>query len=733
MGALRFPLLLLVAALVAAPRAARAQQVRELELTPRAVTMAVAERREVLASAYDARGDIVTTVSYRWVTSDPRVVRVEPDPGAPGVAYLIALAPGVATVDVIVGDRVRSATVQVTGAAGAVPVGTGTATQLHIEPTTVYLLPTEDIELRVVFLKEDGSPAAPVAVAWESFRPEVATVASGGRVVGIAPGQGAIEARGPGGLSSRVPVFVQSTEWAFALPELTLAVGTSDTVRVVVPGQERRPLDSRSLRWGTANPAVATVSPQGIVTAVAPGSARIVANGFGQELALPVTVHREVESLTIAPAGAGVTVPLGGTVTFRATPRARDDTPVPEARVRWEVGDPAILTLDPATGVATGRGVGTTTLTVRGPGTGLEKTWNVTVAAGGLTLDVERVALGRRERRTLHAVFTDAAGRPIGTASGVSWSSSDAGVVRVTAAGVLEPAGYGRADVIAAAPLAGADTARVYVVGEILVASSRGGTLDVYALERGAPADLHRVTSGPGNTLAPAYSPDRRWLAYLADAGGRLEVHVAEPDGSNPRRVTTTGAAPVTPSWTPDGRALVYEGTDGGSRVWIVDLASGEARPLAGGDASLQPAVSPDGRAIAYVSRGAGNYDVFVMDPGGGNRRNVTRSAQDETMPTWRRDGTLLFLREERSRRQLTRRVVSVDSAGTVTALTPPQLLVSDFAIAPAGDLIAATVPVEGTGGTAVRLLLIPLDGSDPVEVPRASADERFVTPAFRP
>jgi len=49
--------------------------------------------------------------------------------------------------------------------------------------------------------------------------------------------------------------------------------------------------------------------------------------------------------------------------------------------LRWSVADPAIASFDVQTGLLTGRAVGKTQLTVRGPGAGLAVNWTVSVIA----------------------------------------------------------------------------------------------------------------------------------------------------------------------------------------------------------------------------------------------------------------------------------------------------------------------------------------------------------------
>lgn len=95
------------------------QRVAEVQVAPVTVTMSIGERRELMADAYDSRGDIVTSGSFVWTSSDPGVLRVEEDPSLPGIAVLIGLTEGIAAVEVRVGSERASAAVQVVGLGGS--------------------------------------------------------------------------------------------------------------------------------------------------------------------------------------------------------------------------------------------------------------------------------------------------------------------------------------------------------------------------------------------------------------------------------------------------------------------------------------------------------------------------------------------------------------------------------------------------------------------------------------
>src|SRR5207245_2032714 len=140
----------------------------------------------------------------------------------------VALAQNVAEVQVAppavtikVGERTGPAATRPAPSGPAVlagqPTGTGPAAVLRIEPPTVYLLPSENTRVAPRALKDDGSPAAPVAVTWKSLRPEIASVDQNGVVIALAQGQGTVQVTSTTGLTATAPVVVQPSE--IAIPE----------------------------------------------------------------------------------------------------------------------------------------------------------------------------------------------------------------------------------------------------------------------------------------------------------------------------------------------------------------------------------------------------------------------------------------------------------------------------------------------------------------------------------
>jgi hypothetical protein len=70
-------------------------------------------------------------------------------------------------------------------------------------------------------------------------------------------------------------------------------------------------------------------------------------------------------------------------------------------------------------------------------------------------------------------------------------------------------------------------------------------------------------------------SPDGRWIAYLSDETGRLELFVQSfPTPGAKYQVTTGGATNNLLRWTKSGREIVFASSDG-QTIMSVEVAAG--------------------------------------------------------------------------------------------------------------------------------------------------------------
>ena len=718
-------------------------QVTEVVIGPPTVSLTVGQQQGVFATAYDRTGNAVSTAQFTWRSSDVNVARVEPDNSSPGGALVIAVGPGLAQIEARTGNVTGNAAVQVQGgvAGPAIQVGSGDAAVLRIEPQNILLLPSEQRQLIPLFLRNDGEPATPQRVSWQSLNPAIANVNDAGLVVALAEGQAAIQATSANGLITIAPLSVSRASFGFARAIVSMSPGEEQTIEVMVPSQSNRVIQGASLSWRSSNPAVVTVNQLGLLRAASAGGAQVVASGFLQEQVLEVRVHRPVTTMELrpGPSSGPVVVPFSGAVTFEARALAADGTPVPDAPMLWTVTDTTIARFDGAAYQIHGLQLGSTRLHLRGPGPDvLEASWDIQVVAGGLAITPHRRGLGLRDTLTLSAQFTDSAGVPISPASGHAWSTSDPTVAQVAGGGLVSAAGRGHAAIIAATSWGAADTAHVYVQGELLFAATRGGSVNIWAVDRGTPGQATQVTMDPAAEVAPAYSPDGSQIAFVSTRDGNAELYVSDADGSNARRLTQTPGAEDAPGWSQDGRQIYFAGAEtvGRAQIFVINADGTGRRALTQDPAAtnFQPAVSPDGSHIAFTSTRDGNYEIYLMDTDGSNQRNVTQTPGKESMPQWHADDQLGFLAETRSGASLQSVVMRRQlSSGQQAPISPPGLMVTDFAVSRDGQMLALQVERFGEGGSIVRrLFLMSLGGGGPVELPAASADEQQLSPGWR-
>ncbi|HYC32772.1 MAG TPA: Ig-like domain-containing protein, partial [Gemmatimonadales bacterium] len=429
--------------LVARSVPAAAQAVAEVQVTPETMTLGVGARQTLFAAAYDRQGNLIPAAKFTFWSSDTLIARVMRD------GTVLGVAPGLAKVEARSQARRASLAVLITGAVDSAAAGPPAGSVLTLEPATTSLLPGESVLIEPQAQLEDGTPVAPGRVGWKSLQPDLAAVDSTGIVIGISPGRTIVQATTRSGLMATLPVEVQPADFAVAPGKVVLGPEESDTLSIVVPAQGNRRVRS-GIQWTSTDTAIVRVGPTGILTARAPGQAGVVATGFGQERHASVLVHREPESMVVAPRpGSGsLQLPLRATQKLTATAEAADSTPIPEARFAWEIGDTTVAGFDPATTTLTGRTVGNTTITVRLRG--FEPvTWNVSVIPGLLSLERPVLGLAVGERRTLGATLVDDSSRVVAPASGLRWSTDRPDRVQVSGEGVVDGLSPGRAGVTA--------------------------------------------------------------------------------------------------------------------------------------------------------------------------------------------------------------------------------------------------------------------------------------------
>ena len=702
---------------------AAAQTVSEVQVTPETMTLGVGQKQAIFATAFDQRGNLIPSAKITFWSSDTLIAQVRKD------GTVLGVTPGLAKIEARTQGRRASLAVLITGTARGAPV----ASVLTLEPATVTLLPGESIRIFPQALREDGTPAALGRVSWKSLKPEIASVDSSGVVFGVGLGKTIVQAATGSRLMATLPVEVAQADFVLSRTKLTLAPEEADTIRVLVPGQGSR--EVRTLvQWRSTDSTVATVSPSGIVRARAPGQAEIIASGPTQERRAAVSVHPLPDALVVSPhQGGTIPLPLRSTRQFTAVAEAADSSPIPEARVLWHLSDSAVASFDRTTGTLTPKMLGTTTLTATLPGI-TPAVWTVQVVPGEIVVDPPRAGLLVGQRTTLTAHLQDEQTASSSRSAGARWISDRQEVVLVRD-GVVDALNPGHAVVTATAPWGKSASADVYVVGDLLLVSNRGGAFGVYQMRVSGSAGLIPVLVDNASNIQAVLSPDRTRVAFSSNRATNYDLYLMDADGKNLQRLTANPGNEGEPAWTPDGKRIVYTATTGATtQIASIAVDGSDHRQLTMGPSRNQsPTVSADGRTIGFVSTRDGNQEIYTMSLDGSSQRRLTKNSIRDSNPRFFPSGELLYV-TERGGKSKGSRVMRGGTAGSAGAIFETDQPIASLALSRDGERMAYVVgrladPAKGR--VEFNLFLqSTAPGSRPVAVP-IRPGEQILNPSF--
>ncbi|MFN3421042.1 MAG: TolB family protein, partial [Armatimonadota bacterium] len=173
------------------------------------------------------------------------------------------------------------------------------------------------------------------------------------------------------------------------------------------------------------------------------------------------------------------------------------------------------------------------------------------------------------------------------------------------------------------------------------------------------------LTEAPGNERTPAWSPDRRFIAFSTNSvdsngnkrldrndgiGTRYRIWIMEPDGSNARPAIPENEIPPTvpigdelfPAWFPDSGVLAFVLSAGGvTDIYTVNLRRSpvEIQQRTFGLRGVRKiSVAPSGAEIAFEQ----NNQIYLLALDTGAIRQLTTDGRN-CNPSYLPDGRILY------------------------------------------------------------------------------------------
>jgi len=388
-------------------------RVAHLMITPPTASMLPSQQVQLSATVQDAMGGVLVR-PVTWSSSASGIASVDAN------GLVTAIAPG--RVDITAASEGSGTSASITVLA---PVHV-----VSLEPvaTTLYLGATQRLSATIFDATGDLLSRT---VAWSSSSPGVATVDAAGLVRALAPGTTTITATAAG-IVGAANVTVVAPVGDVQLSPSSVSLLTAESIQLTpVLRDLTGAVVVRPIAWSSESPAIASVSSNGRVTAIASGTAVVRAVAEGVAATAEVTVLARVASLVITPDSAAVV--LDGSVQLAAVATDAQGRLL-ERTVAWSSSRPDRATVD-SRGRVIGISVGTAEISAVCEGqlataiiSILAPVARVSIAAAPDSIDVSATV-------QLVATPLDADGDALDRT--VLWTSSNPGVAEVDPSGLV--------------------------------------------------------------------------------------------------------------------------------------------------------------------------------------------------------------------------------------------------------------------------------------------------------
>jgi alpha-tubulin suppressor-like RCC1 family protein len=388
----------------------------------------VGESLQASATALNSTGGVLSGRSVSWSSSNAAIASVS----ASGL--ISALAAGDITLQAMVDSKSGQISLKVT----LVPISS-----LTVSPPTATLPVGQAMALAATAKDSAGNGLSGRTITWATSDQNRATVSATGVVIGLAAGTVDVIATAEGMSGStkiEVTPVVSTTPVAtvtVSIPRTAFRIGENIQAAALPLDASGGVLTGRTITWSSSNSEIASVSPGGLVTGVAPGVATISADVEGKTGTATLLLSLvPVASVTINPGTEAVSA--GATVALTAILKDSADRVLTGRPIAWTSSNSNTASVSGA-GVVTGILVGTVDIaaTVEGKQGHASVTVNtLSTAVATVTVTPGNTAMSGGGTKQLTATLRDANGNVLGGRT-VTWSLSNPSRATISSTGLV--------------------------------------------------------------------------------------------------------------------------------------------------------------------------------------------------------------------------------------------------------------------------------------------------------
>jgi trimeric autotransporter adhesin len=336
----------------------------------------------------------------------------------------------------------------------------------------------------------------------------------------------------------------------------TLALNAQLPLQALVQNEAGELVPDASVTWTVENSTVASVSPAGVVTALALGTTQVAASARGKSGIATVTVQKTpVASVVVVPNR--VSAGIGSTTKLTATAYDAGQNLLADRGMVWTTSNASVATVDGA-GLVTAKGKGTATITATAEGK--SGTSEFTISPGSVSrvsVTPNSLSMVAGDRQHLTAAAADASGTLL-SGTPVVWASDNLQVATVSG-GEVTAVGSGSASITATVD--GVSGAAAVSVAKVPVSTV---SVAPTTLTVGSKAQLAAtVTDARGNVVtdrAVTWSMPANSFASIT-ASGEVTGLAAGSATATATSEGKSGSAAVTVAAAPAASVTVAPGT----------------------------------------------------------------------------------------------------------------------------------------------------------------------------